>query len=108
MPSLLRNAAFWLVRPLDRGGMASVYLGEVTQGAQLCVVKELRRSSNRQVQAPNVAFYGDAILDGQVTDEARVLGRLRREHAAIPRYLGARCKRSRGVRWPCVSARALI
>jgi serine/threonine protein kinase len=74
---LLRNGAYRLGRQLDRGGMANVYWGEITRTGQPCVVKELREAGSQQQRVAFEALF---------TEEARVLGRLSRAHAAIPRY----------------------
>jgi serine/threonine protein kinase len=74
---LLRNGDFRVIRRLDRGGMASLYLAEATSTGGLRAVKELRSPPNRKARATAEAMFHE---------EARLLSRLSREHPAIPRY----------------------
>ncbi|HUS17481.1 MAG TPA: serine/threonine-protein kinase [Chloroflexia bacterium] len=77
---LLRNGEIRLLHRLGRGGMGSLYLAEDTTNGARRVVKELRTPANRKAR---VTF--EAMFDS----EAKLMERLSREHAAIPRYYDA-------------------
>ena len=74
---LLRNGEFRLLRRLERGGMATLYLAEVVATGERRVVKELRPGADRQARAT---------LEQMFRDEAALLAHLNRQHLAVPQY----------------------
>lgn len=75
--TLLCNGEFRLLRRLDGGGTARLYLAESQPGARLCVVKELR---------PSLEWKDRAMSEAMFEDEARLLQRLSKEAIAIPQF----------------------
>ncbi|HMA33671.1 MAG TPA: serine/threonine-protein kinase [Chloroflexia bacterium] len=77
---LLRNGELRLIERLGGGGMGSLYLAEDTLNGQQRVVKELRSPVSRKTRNTFETMFDQ---------EARLLARLSKEHAAIPRYYDA-------------------
>ncbi len=75
--TLLRNGEFRLVRRLDRGGMATLYLATVAATGEPRVVKELRPAADRQARAT---------LEQMFREEAALLADLNRRDLAVPQY----------------------
>lgn len=73
----LRNGEILLLHRLGKGGMGSLYLAEDTTNGQRRVVKELRSPANRKARAQFETMF---------QQEAKLMERLSKEHAAIPRY----------------------
>jgi len=77
---MLCNGAFQLLRRLDNGGSATLYLGVRTSTGDLCVVKEL---------APPGEWAARPQFEEMVEKEAHLLQRLSTEPIAVPRYYDA-------------------
>ncbi len=77
---MLCNGAFQLLRRLDNGGTATLYLGVRTCTGDLCVVKEL---------APPGEWTARPQFEEMVGKEAHLLQRLSKESIAVPRYYDA-------------------
>ena len=74
---LLRNGEFRLLRRLDDGGTARLYVAESTVNGGVRVVKEFY---------PLTEWKQRALFEARFNEEAQLLSRLSREHHAIPRY----------------------
>jgi serine/threonine protein kinase len=76
-PRLLCNGEFRLLRRLDNGASATLYLAEQARGGNLCVVKELH---------PPAEWKARPQYEAMVAEEAHLLQRLSKESIAVPRY----------------------
>jgi serine/threonine protein kinase len=76
-PRLLCNGEFRLLRRLDNGASATLYLAEQARGGDLCVVKEL---------PPPAEWKARPLFEAMVQEEAHLLHRLSKESLAVPRY----------------------
>jgi serine/threonine-protein kinase len=74
---LLRNGDFRLLRRLDDGGSARLYLAEAIPDGGLRVVKAFQ---------PPAEWKSRALFEARFHEEAQLLSRLSREHPAIPDY----------------------
>lgn len=74
---LLRNGDFRVLRRLDDGGTARLYVAESTADGGLRVVKEFH---------PPAEWKQRALFEARFHEEAQLLSRLSREHRAIPEY----------------------